>query len=439
MVDVARPKSVIRNKKIKKVVYAVLVLVAASAVTLGLSRMAPAAPSVDGATLWPDTVKRGEMLRQVRGLGTLVPEEVRFIPATSDSIIEERKLRAGETVTPNSIILVMSNPDVQQRAIDAELQLKGAEADLANLQATLQSQILNQQAAQASVESDYNRAKLDFEANRELAKDGLIADVILKKSQVTTQELAAKNEMEKKKVEVNSKSADAQIAAQQARVDQYRAALELRRKQVDELTVRAMVAGVVQQVPVEPGQRVSQGTILAKIAQPGRLRAELQIAETQVKDVALGQIASIDTRNGIIPGQVIRIDPASVNGTVKVDVQLNGEYPKGVRPDLSVDGTIEVERLPDVMYVGRPAYGQADTTVSMFKWLPNGEAVRVQVKLGRTSVNTIEIKEGLQIVDRVILSFHALVRDPKIIGNLRIGSIAVMSGRKVRYRFFKTL
>jgi len=404
MVDVARPKSVIRNKKIKKVVYAVLVLVAASAVTLGLSRMAPAAPSVDGATLWPDTVKRGEMLRQVRGLGTLVPEEVRFIPATSDSIIEERKLRAGETVTPNSIILVMSNPDVQQRAIDAELQLKGAEADLANLQATLQSQILNQQAAQASVESDYNRAKLDFEANRELAKDGLIADVILKKSQVTTQELAAKNEMEKKKVEVNSRSADAQIAAQQARVDQYRAALELRRKQVDELTVRAMVAGVVQQVPVEPGQRVSQGTILAKIAQPGRLRAELQIAETQVRDVALGQIASIDTRNGIIPGQVIRIDPASVNGTVKVDVQLNGEYPKGVRPDLSVDGTIEVERLPDVMYVGRPAYGQADTTVSMFKWLPNGEAVRVQVKLGRTSVNTIEIKEGLQIGDRVILS-----------------------------------
>jgi HlyD family secretion protein len=404
MVDVARPKSVIRNKKIKKVVYAVLVLVAASAVTLGLSRMAPAAPSVEGATLWPDTVKRGEMLRQVRGLGTLVPEEVRFIPATSDSIIEERKLRAGETVTPNSIILVMSNPDVQQRAIDAELQLKGAEADLANLQATLQSQILNQQAAQASVESDYNRAKLDFAANRELAKDGLIADVILKKSQVTTQELAAKNEMEKKKVEVNSKSADAQIAAQQARVDQYRAALQLRRKQVDELTVRAMVAGVVQQVPVEPGQRVSQGTILAKIAQPGRLRAELQIAETQVKDVALGQIASIDTRNGIIPGQVIRIDPASVNGTVKVDVQLNGEYPKGVRPDLSVDGTIEVERLPDVMYVGRPAYGQADTTVSMFKWLPNGEAVRVQVKLGRTSVNTIEIKEGLQIGDRVILS-----------------------------------
>jgi HlyD family secretion protein len=404
MVDVARPKSVIRNKKIKKVVYVVLVLIAASAVTLGLSRMAPAAPSVDGATLWPDTVKRGEMLRQVRGLGTLVPEEVRFIPATSDGIIEERKARAGDTVTANSIILVMSNPDVQQRATDAQLQLKGAEADLANLRATLQTQILNQQAMQASVESDYNRAKLDLEANQELAKDGLVADVILKKSQVTTQELASKNEMEKKKVEVNSRSAEAQLAAQQARVDQYQAVVELRRKQVDELNVRAMVAGVVQQVPVEPGQRVAPGTILAKVAQPGRLRAELQIAETQVKDVVIGQIASIDTRNGIIPGQVIRIDPASVNGTVKVDVQLNGEYPKGVRPDLSVDGTIEVERLADVMYVGRPAYGQAETTVSMFKWMPNGDAMRVQVKLGRASVNTIEIKDGLQIGDRVILS-----------------------------------
>jgi HlyD family secretion protein len=402
--DVARPKSVIRNKKIKRLTYAVLFLIAASVVTLGLSRMSPAAPAVEGATLWPDTVKRGEMLRQVRGLGTLVPEEVRWIPATTDGIIEDRKARAGDTVTANSIILVMSNPDVRQRALDAELQLRGVEADLANLRATLQNQILNQQAQQASVESDYNRARLDFEANQELAKDGLVSELILKKSQVTAQELAAKNEMEKKKVDVNSRSAEAQIAAQQARVDQFRAAFQLRQKQVEELNVRAGAAGVVQQVPVEAGQRVAPGTILAKVAQPGRLKAELQIAETQVKDVTIGQIASIDTRNGIIPGQVIRIDPASVNGTVKVDVQLNGEYPKGVRPDLSVDGTIEVERLADVLYVGRPAYGQSDSTVSMFKWLPNGEAVRIQVKLGRASVNTIEIKDGLQIGDRVILS-----------------------------------
>src|SRR5438876_2075131 len=402
--DVARPQSVARNKKIKRIVAGVLVLIVAAGVTLGLSRMKPAAPSVDRATVWVDTVKRGEMLRQVRGIGTLVPEEVRWIPATSDGIIEARRVRAGDIVKPDTISLVMSNPDVQQRTTDAELQLRGAEADLANLRATLQNDLLNQQAQQAGVESEYNKAKLDFEANQELAKDGLIADLILKKSQVTAQELASKNEMEKKKVEGNAKSAEARIGAQQARVDQLRVSYELRLKQVDELKVRAGVAGVVQQVPVEAGQRVAPGTILAKVAEPGRLKAELQIAETQVKDVAVGQIASIDTRNGIIPGQVIRIDPAAVNGTVKVDVQLNGEYPKGVRPDLSVDGTIDLERLTNVLYVGRPAYGQADSTVGVFRLTPNGEASRVQVKLGRSSVNQIEIVDGLKEGDQVILS-----------------------------------
>lgn len=402
--DVARPQSVARNKKIKRIVYVVLFLIAAAGVTLGLSRMSPAAPTVDRATVWIDTVKRGEMLRQVRGLGTLVPEEVRWIPATSDGIIEQIKFRAGATVKPDTIILIMSNPDVRQRATDAELQVRGAEADLANLRAQLQKDILNQQVQQASVESNYNRAQLDFEANQELAKDGLISDLILKKSHVTARELASQNEMEKKKVAVNSQSAEAQIAAQQARVAQLRTSFELRKKQVDELNVRAGVAGVVQQVPVEAGQRVAPGTILAKVAEPGRLKAELQVAETQVKDVAVGQLASIDTRNGVIPGQVIRIDPASVNGTVKVEVQLNGEYPKGARPELSVDGTIEVERLADVMYVGRPAYGQAESTVGIFKLMANGEAHRVQVKLGRSSVNQIEVREGLQVGDRVILS-----------------------------------
>jgi len=402
--DVARPKSVARNKKIKNAVYAVLVLTAASAVTLGLSRMRPAAPSVDRATVWIDTVKRGEMLRQVRGLGTLVPEEIRWIPATNDGIIEEVKARAGDTVAANSVILMMSNPDVRQRATDAELQLKGAEADLANLRATLQNEILNQQAQQASVESEYNKAKLEYEANQELSKDGLIADLILKKSQFTAQELASKNEMEKKKVESNSKSAEARIAAQQARVDQLRVVYELRLKQLDELIVRAGAAGVVQQVPVEAGQHVAPGTILAKVAEPGRLKAELQIAETQVKDVTLGQMASIDTRNGIIPGRVIRMDPAAVNGTVKVDVSLNGDYPKGTRPDLSVDGTIDIERLANVLYVGRPAYGQPDSTVGIFRLTPNGEANRVQVKLGKSSVNQIEIVEGLREGEQVVLS-----------------------------------
>jgi len=402
--DVRRPQSVARNKKIKRIVYLILILIAAAGVTLGLSRMKPAAPSVDRATVWVDSVKRGEMLRQVRGIGTLVPEEVRWIPATSDGIIEERRARAGDTVKPDTIILVMSNPDVGQRTTDAELQLKGAEADLANLRATLQNEILNQQVQQASIESEYNRAKLDYEANQELAKDGLIAELIVKKSQVTVQELGSKNEMEKKKVEGNTKSAEARIGAQEARVDQFRVVYQLRRKQLDELNVRAGVSGVVQQVPVEAGQRVAPGTILAKVAEPGRLKAELQIAETQVKDVLVGQAASIDTRNGIIPGQVIRIDPAAVNGTVKVDVQLNGEYPKGVRPDLSVDGTIDIERLSNVLYVGRPAYGQAESTVGVFKLAANGEASRVQVKLGRSSVNQIEIVEGLREGEQVILS-----------------------------------
>ena len=403
--DVARPQSVARNKKIKRGVVAVLVLIAAAGVTLGLSRMKPAAPAVDRATVWIDTVKRGELLMQRRGIGTLVPEEVRWIPAASDGIIEVRKVRAGDVVKSDTIILVMSNPDVIQRAADAELQLKGSEADLASLRATLQNELLNQQALLSNTEADYNKAKLDYEANKELAKDGLIADLILKKSQVTAQELASKVETEKKKIDGMTRSAEARMGAQQARVDQLRVAYELRRKQLDELNVRAGVAGVVQQVPVEAGMRVAPGTILAKVAEPGRLKAELQIAETQVKDVAVGQPASIDTRNGIIPGQVIRIDPAAVNGTVKVDVQLNGEYDrKVVRPDLSVDGTIDIERLANVLYVGRPAYGQAESTVGIFRLMPNGEANRVQVKLGRSSVNQIEILEGLRESDQVILS-----------------------------------
>jgi len=402
--DVARPQSVARKRKIKRIVVAVLVLVAAAGVTLGLSRMKPAAPSVDRATVWIDTVKRGELLMQRRGIGTLVPEEVRWIPATSDGIIEVRRVRAGDVVKADTVLLVMSNPDVQQRTTDAELQLKGAEADLASLRATIQNELLNQQALQLNTEAEYNKAKLDFEANQELAKDGLIADLILRKSQVTAQELGSKVETEKKKIDGMTKSADARIGAQQARVDQLRVAYELRRKQLDELNVRAGIAGVVQQVPVEAGMRVAPGTILAKVAEPGRLKAELQIAETQVKDVTPGQPASIDTRNGIIPGQVIRIDPAAVNGTVKVDVQLNGEYPKGARPDLSVDGTIDIERLASVLYVGRPAYGQAESTVGIFKLMPNGEANRIQVKLGRSSVNQIEILEGLREGDQVILS-----------------------------------
>ena len=402
--DHARPASVIRNKKIKRLIYLVFLLLAVSAVTMGLSRMKPAAPGVDRATVWIDTVKRGEMLREVRGLGTLVPENVRWIPATTDGIIEEIPAQAGDVANANTVILVLSNPDLVQQATESELQLKGAEADLENLRATLRNQILSQQTQQAAVESQYNQAKLDSQVNEMLFKKELIADLLLKKSQLSTQELETRNELEKKKIEVISQSGEAQMAAQQARVDQFRAIYQLRRKQVEELNVRAGAAGIVQQVPVEVGQRVAPGTILAKVAEPGRLKAELQIPETQAKDIAIGQIASIDTRNGIIPGQVGRIDPAAVNGSVKIDVHLNGELPKGARPDLSVDGTIQLEHLSNVLYIGRPAYGQSDSTVGMFKLTPNGEALRAQVKLGRSSVNTIEILDGLHEGDQAVLS-----------------------------------
>lgn len=401
--DIPRP-SAGRKKKIKRLIYVVAFLGVASAAMLGLSRLKPAAPSVERATLWTDIVKRGPMLRDVRGLGTLVPEEVRWIPATHDGIVEQINVNIGDTVQSGTILLVMSNPDLEQSLVDAELQVRGAESDLANTRAQLQSQVINQEMTVAAADAAAKRAKLQLDINRELAENGLLGDLPLKLSEVDAENSAAQSEMEKKRVDVYAKSADAQIAAQETRIEQLRVAYELKKSQVEELKVRAGAAGVVQQLPVEVGQRVSPGTILAKVAEPGRLKAELKIAETQVKDIVIGQVASIDTRNGIVSGHVSRIDPAATQGTVTVDVQVDGQLPKGARPDLSVDGTVEIERLSDVLFVGRPAYGQADTTVGMFKIMPNGEAVRVPVKLGHAAVNTIEILEGLQVGDQVILS-----------------------------------
>jgi HlyD family secretion protein len=402
--DVARPASVLRNKRIKRAVYSAILLVVVSVAALGLSRMNRAAPNVDKAAVWTDTVKRGSMVREVRGLGTLVPEELRWIPALRDGLVEKINAHPGDNVKADTILLEMSNPELQQSVQDAELQVRGAEADLANTRAQLQTQVLNQQAAQVGVESAFKQAKMQAEVDEALALKGLGSDITMRKSKVAAEALQSQNEMEKRRVEMNVKSADSQIQAAEARIDQLRAALAFKRTQVDLLRVRAGAKGVLQQLPVEVGQRVTPGTILAKVAEPGRLKAELKIAETQAKDIAVGQIAAIDTRNGIIPGQVIHIDPAAVNGTVSVDVRLNGELPKGARPDLSVDGTIEIERLSDVLFVGRPAFGQEKTTVGMFKLQSNGEAIRIAVKLGRSSVNTIEVVEGLQTGDQVILS-----------------------------------
>jgi HlyD family secretion protein len=380
-------------------------LIVVALLTLGLSRLKPAAPTVDKATLWFGTVERGPMLREVRGLGTLLPEVIQWIPAATDGRVEQRLVLPGTIVKPDTVLLILSNPTLEQSASDAGWQVKGAEADLANLKAQLQNQLLSLQAEAETVQSDFRQSKLQADTNEQLFKLGLTSDLILKLSQVKARATAARNEMEQKRLEGFTQSIDAQLAAQQAKVEELRALAQLKRTQLAELHVRAGIAGVLQELPVEVGQQVSPGTNLARVAEPTKLKAELKIAETQAKDVLLGQKASIDTHNGLIAGRVIRIDPAVQNGTVTVDCALEGALPAGARPDLSVEGTIEIERLTDVLYVGRPVHGEANSTVGLFKLVEGGnEAVRAQVRLGRTSVNTVEILQGLQLGDQVVLS-----------------------------------
>jgi HlyD family secretion protein len=385
--------------------YGAIVVVAVVAVSVGLSRLKPAAPTVDKSTVWVDTVKRGPMVRQVRGLGTLVPEDIRWIPVLTDARVDELVLRPGAVVKPDSIILKLSNPDLEQATEDATLQRKGAEADLLNTKAKLESDLLTQRATAATVYSDYEQAKLDLERKEKLYKDGLAPDMDLKIAQFKAQELAKRNQIELDRVETQKKAAEAQIATSNAKVDQLRALEALKRKQMAALNVRAGINGVLELEPVEVGQRVTAGTNVARVADPTRLKAQIRIAETQAKDVQIGQRAEVDTRNGVVEGRVSRVDPSVVNGTVTVDVIFSGPLPAGARADLTVDGTIELERMADVVYVGRPAFGQELSTVGLFKLVDNGQdAVRVQVKLGRSSVNTIEIQGGLQPGDQVILS-----------------------------------
>lgn len=405
MVDIARPASAKRNKQIKRIVIIAIVILGASAVTYGLSQMEPAAPSVDSGTVWPDTVKRGSMLRDVRGLGTLVPEEIRFVTALRDGIIERIHVQVGDTVSTSTVIAELSNPELEQQVVDAQLALQAAEAEFNNTKAQLQAQILNQETSQSSAESDAQRAMMQYSADQELAKEGLIADITVRLSKVSADNLANRAAGERKRVDIVSQQAEAQISSAEARLQQLRATYELRKSQLDQLNIRAGTSGVLQELPIQVGQRVGVGSNLARVAEPGRLKAEIQVPETQMRDVMVGQVASIDTRNGIIPGRVVRIDPAAVNGTVKVDIRLEGELPRGARPDLSVDGRIEIERLEDVLYMSRPAYGQADSTIGIFKITPDGkEAHLVQVRLGVSAVNVIEVREGLKEGDRVILS-----------------------------------
>ena len=402
--DIARPSNA-KKKRIKQAIYAGVGLIAVVLVSVGLSRLKPAAPTVERAVVWPAKVERGPMVRQVRGLGTLTPEDIRWIPATTQGRVEKIILRPGTQVKHGDVILELTNPQLEQQLQDAQLKLGAAEAGLANIKVQLNNDLLQQRAASASIESDYNKAKMQAQMNEALAADKLVSDLVLKQSQVDAQSLGVRNQISKDQLASKASSIKAQMDVQQSLVDQARAFLRLTQQQRDELKVRAGLDGMLQLVPVEVGQQVAPGTNLARVANPNRLKAEIKIAETQTKDIQIGQKAEVDTRIGIVQGRVVRIDPSVQNGTRTVDVALTGDLPKGAVPDLSVDGTIELERLNDVLFMGRPAFGQDQSVVGLFKINADGvNAERVQVKLGRSSVNTIEILSGLKVGDQVILS-----------------------------------
>jgi HlyD family secretion protein len=379
-------------------------------VTLGLSQLKPAAPLVEKSSIWLDTVKRGGMLRQVRGNGTLVPEDIRWIPANNAGRVERILVLPGTAVKTDTILVELSNPELEQSTFETESQLKAAKAGMANLRVQLESQKLTQRAAVAIAQANHANAKLDLEANEELGKSGLVPALTVKQSKAKAEQLATLLKIEEDRLKMSIEAAQAQIAEQEEKIAQLGAQLGLKRKHIDSLKVRAGMEGVLQRLgdtagSLQVGQQLAAGALVARVANPAKLKATIKIAETQARDIQLNQVAEIDTRNGVIPGHVIRVDPAVENGTVSVDVTLDGELPKGARPDLSVDGTVELERLENVLYVGRPVQGQAGGTVGLFKVSEGGRAaVRVPVKLGRSSVSTIEVSQGLEVGDQVILS-----------------------------------
>ena len=414
--DIKRPAKSKLKKRIRTVVLIVIGLVAVGGITYVLAKLKPAAPTLDRGTAVIDTVKRGEMVREVHGNGTLVPQVTRVIPAPADGRVEKILVQAGVELGAGTVLVELSNPQMEQQAIDAEFQVKTAEAEAENLKVKLESDNMTQQAQIASINAEYSQAKLQLDADEVLAKQGLVADLVLKVSRVRVQDLANRLKVEQQRLAITARSVKAQLNAQQSRVQQLRALAKLKKDQVDALQVRAGTNGVLQEVSVKEGQQVTPGLNIARIADPTSLKAELKIAETQIKDVRLGQTAKVDTRNGIIEGQVSRIDPAAREGTFTVDVSFTGPLPSSARPDLSVDGTIELERLKDVLYVGRPAFGQGQQTVGMFRLTPDGqEARRTTVNLGRSSVSTIEIVSGLREGDQVIISDTSTMDNYQII------------------------
>lgn len=403
--DIKRPPKSKIKKKVRNAVMIVVGLAALGGITYGLTRLKPAAPTLDRSTAVIETVKRGEMIRDVRGNGTLVPEITRWVPAPAEGRVEKVNLQAGVEVDPSTVIVELTNPQMEQQATDADFQVKAAEADEQNLKVKLESDTMTQKAAIATINAQYSQAKLQLDADEVLAKQGLVADLVLKISRVNVQDLANRLKVEQERLAVNAKSVKAQLNATTSRLQQLRALARLKRDQAEALKVRAGTAGVLQQVSVQVGQQVTPGFNIARVADPNSLKAVLRVPETQIKDMRVGNPVTVDTRNGLIQGQVSRIDPAAREGTFEIDVALTGPLPTSARPDLSVDGTIELERLKDVLKIGRPAFGQAQQTIGMFVLTPDGtEAERRTVKLGRNSVSTIEILEGLREGEQVIIS-----------------------------------
>jgi HlyD family secretion protein len=403
--DIKRPPKSKLKKRIRTGVLVAVAVAAVGGITLVLAKLKPAAPTVDRSVVVIDTVKRGQMLLQVRGVGTLVPELTRRIPAPADGRVENIPVQVGVTVDANTVIAELSNPQMEQQAMDADFQLKAAQADEENLRVRLESENMAQQASIATIKAEYSQAKLQLDANEELGKKGLIAELTLKIARVQVQDIANRLRVEQERLAISGKSTKAQLNAQRSRIAQLQAFAKLKRDQVTNLKVRAGSAGVLQQISVQVGQQVTPGFDIARVADPASLKAELRINETQIKDVKIGQPVEVDTRNGMIQGKVSRIDPAAREGTFTVDAALIGPLPASARPDLSVDGTIELERLDNVLHVGRPAFGQGNSTVSMFRVSADGqEATRTSVGLGRYSVSAIEIVNGLREGDQVILS-----------------------------------
>jgi len=402
--DIAIPQNE-HAKLVRRIVIAVVLLLGVAVAAYALTRLRPAAPSVDGASLFSDTVKRGDLLRAVHGVGTLVPEDIQWIPAQNTARVSKIILHPGATVKADSIILELTNPELERDTLDAEYQLKAAEAQFQSVKAQMGSDILNQKAAAAAVRSEYEQSKIQHAVDEKMLEQKLGAEVTARLSKVKEDQLAIRAQLEEARSKNAEDTAEAKIAAEKSHVDQQRALYNLRRSQLEALHVRAGINGVLQLVPVEVGQSVAPGTNLARVADPKRLKAEIKIAETQANELSPGMKSTIDTRNGIVAGRVSRIDPSVQNGTVTVDISIDGALPNGARPDLSVDGTIEIENLKNILYVGRPAFGQPQTTVGLFKMNEDGtEAVRTSVKLGRFSVSSVEVLQGLKEGDRVILS-----------------------------------